>query len=132
MAFDPQGYLAQVDGQRVLIHRVDAVANHIADGGAVLDETGFFLSRANLGQLVGDAACSRQQEVTGPRCRVADAQSKESPFLALRRLGGGQPIFYDRDKRTVNELMHQFRRRVVRAGLFAFGASSQLEAGRDS
>ena len=113
MTFDPQGYLAQVDGQRVLIHRVDAAANHIADGSSVLDETGFFLSRANFGQLVGDAAGSGEQEVTRPRRRVADAQSKERPFLALRRLGGGQTIFYDRDKRTFNELPHQFRRRVV-------------------
>ena len=80
MAFDPQGYLSQVDGQRVLIHRVDAVANHIADGSSVLDETGFFLSRANLGRLVGDAACSGQQEVTGP------------PMQGRRRAEQGEPL----------------------------------------
>ena len=63
MTLDPEGDLAEVDGQRVLVDGVDAVANHVPLGLAELGRAVAVVARAYLRQIDSDAPGRRKQEV---------------------------------------------------------------------
>ena len=83
VTFDPQRDLAQVDGERILVDGVDAVADDIADGLAIVGRARLGLAGAHARQLTADAARGGEQEMAGARGRVADFQRQKRALLLV-------------------------------------------------
>ena len=132
VALDPQGHLAQVHGQGVLVHRVDTVPHHGAESAPVGERGGFFFARLYLGQLAGDAAGGGQQEVAGAGGGVAHPQAQQRRHFLRLGLRFGQAFLHDGDQGAFDQLAHQLRGRVVGAGFLALGAGGQVEARRSA
>ena len=64
MSFNPQSYLAQIDGQRILVHRIDATAHHISKGGSVGRGSRRLIPGSHNRQLSGYMSRCSEQEVT--------------------------------------------------------------------
>jgi len=63
VGFQPESHLAQFNGQGVLIHAIDALADHVAHGGAEGSGCGLLLAGADDGQLCGNAPSGGEQDV---------------------------------------------------------------------
>ena len=63
VGFQPEGHLAQFDGQGVQVHAVDTLTNHIAYGGAEGSGCGLLFTGADDGQLCGNAPSGGEQDV---------------------------------------------------------------------
>ena len=76
----PEGEFAQVNGQRVEVHSVDAVRNHIPHGEAELLRRRLVLTAPHPRQLPPDAPRGSEEEVTASTCRVANLEGEKSLF----------------------------------------------------
>ncbi len=76
----PQGHLAEVHGQGVQVHPVDAVLDHIPHGPPELRRRGLLLPGADPGKLPADTPGCGQEEVSASGGRIADAQAQKGMF----------------------------------------------------
>jgi len=60
MAFDPQRHLAQIDGERVFVDRIEAMSDHVAQCGAVGFRRRLGLTATDDRQFAPDVARRRQ------------------------------------------------------------------------
>ena len=127
VSFYPQRHLAQVDRQLVLVHRVNALADDVADGVSVLGGVRLFFAGADFRQLARDSAGGGEQEVSRPGGGVAHAQGQQRALLLRFRPRGGEARVHDGRERAVRQLRHQLRRRVVRPGSLALRPRRQRE-----
>ncbi len=127
VAFNPKGHLAQFHGQRVLVHAIDAVGDHVAHGLTRGFGRGFFFARTDARQLVSQSSGRGQQKVTGAARRVEDADRQDGTFLFLRSLGRSQASIDYRAQGAFHKLSHQLRGGVVGASALALHALGELE-----
>jgi len=80
LGFDPQSYLAQLHGQGVLVHPVDAVGDDVPNGLPLGLRRRFLLPGPDSGELPAQAAGGRKQEVARAAGGVEDADGEESVF----------------------------------------------------
>ena len=73
VGFQPEGDLAQLDGKRVEVHPVDAVADDIANGLAEGGGAGLVVARAEDGEFGGNAAGGGEEDVAGAAGDVGNA-----------------------------------------------------------
>ena len=112
VGLQPEGDLAEFDRQRVQVHAVDAVADHVAHGGTEGGGRGLFLAGADDGQFGGDAPGRGQQDMAGAAGDVGDAQGEQRLLgFGLLELVGDQVV-----ERMLDERLDQIVRRVVGAG----------------
>ena len=135
VAFQPERDAAEVHGERVAVHAVDAMADDIADGFADALRGGFVLAGAEFGEFLADAPGGGEQHVPRTASDVYDLEREQRGLLVLRaraiafvRNGSsGKALANDGHERAFDEFVHQFRRRVKRAGCFAFRAEDKIE-----
>ena len=134
VAFNPQSDFAQIHGQRVPVHGVDAVADDGAHCGVVGGRRRFILPGAQLRHPPRQPPGGRQQEMAGAGRRVADLNLQQRIRLRLARFaaGHGNSFRHHRLQRAVHQMPHQLRRGVVGTGLFALrtGGKVKLQPGR--
>ena len=72
----PEAHLADLHGQRVRVHAVDAAPDDIAEGALVIVRRGR-ASGADAGHAVGEPACRGEQEVAGAARGVDDGKVQQ-------------------------------------------------------
>lgn len=80
MPLQPEGHLAEVHSQRVQVHPIDTVLDHVPHGPPELRRRRLILSRANSGKLPADAPGCGQEEVPAPGGGIADPQAQKGLF----------------------------------------------------
>jgi len=84
VAFQPERDAAEVHGERVAVHAVDAMADDIADGFADAFRGGFILAGAQDGKLLAHSPPSGEQHVAGAAGDVYNLEGEQG----LGGLGG--------------------------------------------
>ena len=117
----------KLDGHRIHIDAVDAVANHVAEGLALSFRWRLLFPRPHGSQSFGDAMRGGDQKMAATAGGVNHLQL-EDRGLRLRLLCSLQQ---DRIESGVEQAGDQARRCVVAAGLLALatGGDLQFEAG---
>ena len=128
VAFQPEGDARQFNRQRVFIHAVDAVGDHITGGFADALRGGFVLTAADARQFLAQAPRRRQQEMPGAAGRVEDFQRKKRRFLFLRSSVLFQAFLHYRLQRAFDQFADQFGRGVIGAGGLALRTRRQLKS----
>ncbi len=129
VGFDPEGDATELDGEGVLVHAIDAVSDDVADGFADAFGGGLVLVGSDAGELLAQAACGSQQEMTGAAGGVNDADGEEGLLLGFCGVGALEALAHDGFEGGADELGDQVGRRVVGAGGLALGARVELEGG---
>ena len=114
--FEPEGGFAQLHGQGVEVHTVDAVAYYLPQGVAILLLGGLATFGEIWGEVFGDLAGCREQKVARSAGRVDDAKAQQRRHGIV---GCGQTLFDDGDEGGADELLHQIVRGVIGAREFA-------------
>ena len=73
VGFQPEGDLAKLDGERVEVHAVDAVADHIANGFTEGGGAGLVIAAADNGEFRGNAAGGGEEDMAGAAGDVGNA-----------------------------------------------------------
>ena len=73
VGFQPEGDLAKLDGERVEIDAVDAVADDIANGLTEGGGAGLVIAGADHGEFRGNAAGGGEEDMAGAAGDVRDA-----------------------------------------------------------
>ena len=128
VAFQPERDAAEVHGQRIPVHAVDAMADDIADGFADALRGGFVLAGAEPGEFLADAPGGGEEHVARAAGDVNDLEGEQRGLLVFRAgaitfVGGGsggEALADHGHEGAFDEFVHQFGRRVERAGGFAF------------
>ena len=84
VAFQPERDAAEVHGERVFVHAVDAMADDIADGFADALRGGFVLAGAEPGEFLADAPGGGEQHVARAAGDVDDLEREQRGLLVLR------------------------------------------------
>ena len=122
----PQAHLAQLHGQRVHVHAVDAAAHHVAERALVVVRRGR-AGGPDAGDVIGEPARRREQEVSRPTGGVDDRQFQECLVGPVGM--GADRVLDHRIEGAVEQDLHQLVRRVVAAGRLPCMASALVGAG---
>ncbi len=125
--FEPESDFAQLDGHGVDVHAVKAVADDIAQGGAVNGGAGFFLAAAHAGEMPRNAVAGANDEVARASGHVANFEAQQRGFLFLRRFRLGQALGDDGFERGVEQALDEGIGRVIAATGLAFVAGGNVE-----
>ena len=126
VGFEPEGNFAQLDGERIEVHAVDAVADDVAHGFAEGGGAGLVVAGAEDGERGTDAPGGGKEDVAGAAGHVADFEREEGA-LFLRDGGLFQRVGDEVVERVLEERLDEFLRRVVGAGAGAFVAGGEGE-----
>ncbi|AEP13712.1 hypothetical protein Cabther_B0714 [Chloracidobacterium thermophilum B] len=80
MRFQPQGHAAQLHGQRVFVHAVEAAGHHVADGLADVIGIRLVFAGTDFGQFLAQPPRRRQQEMSRTAGGVKDAEGEQGVF----------------------------------------------------
>src|SRR5262249_40019756 len=130
----PERHAAEVHSERVAVHAVDAMADHIADGFADTFGGRLVLAGAELGEFFADAPGGGEEHVAGAARDINDFQTEQCRLLLLRasvslvRLRRVVEALMDHGNESAfDQFVYEFGRRIIRAGCFAFRAENEDE-----
>ena len=130
MPFDPQGYFAQLHCQRVFIHPINAMGNHISHGFPYHLRGWFFLAGTNACQLFSQSPGGGQQEVSGTAGGVEHFDPQQHVFFFCFTLNSLQPLLHHRLQRGFDQLVYQSWRGIVGACTFALRAVDEIKSSK--
>ena len=130
LALDPEGHLAELDGERILVYAVDAVGNDLALRLPLRLGRGFVLAGAHASELLRQPPGRGEEEVPRPAGGVEHVQPEDGALALLVVAQPGQPLAQHGFEGALDQLGHQLAWGVVGAGALPLGAGGELENGR--